>query len=110
MHMLALHRTSYARAVMWNKKKFKVEIFVFGTLGELEGIELKFDKSALDFIAEKAMEFNLGARGLRSICEEILTDAMFDLPSNDKTKSFKVTKSYAQRQINKSKLSKLKVA
>jgi len=82
----------------------------YAKLFELEGIELKFDKSALDFIAEKAMEFNLGARGLRSICEEILTDAMFDLPSNDKTKTFKVTKSYAQRQINKSKLSKLKVA
>ena len=82
----------------------------YAKLFELEGIELKFDKSALEFIAEKAMEFNLGARGLRSICEEILTDAMFDLPSNDKTKTFKVTKSYAQRQINKSKLSKLKVA
>ncbi len=79
-------------------------------LFELEGIELKFEKPALEFIAEKALEFKLGARGLRSICEEILTDAMYDLPSDEKTKSFKVTKAYAQRQINKSKLGRLKVA
>lgn len=79
-------------------------------LFELEGIELKFDKAALEFIAEKALEFKLGARGLRSICEEILTDAMFDLPSDEKTKSFKVTKAYAQRQFSKSKLGRLKVA
>jgi len=79
-------------------------------LFELEGIELKFDKTALEFIAEKALEFKLGARGLRSICEEILTDAMYELPSDDQTKSFKVTKAYALRQFNKSKLSRLKVA
>ncbi len=79
-------------------------------LFELEDIELKFEKSALDFIAEKALEFKLGARGLRSICEEILTDAMYELPSDADVKNFKVTKAYAQRQINKSKLGKLKVA
>ncbi len=79
-------------------------------LFELEGIELKFEKPALDFIAEKALEFKLGARGLRSICEEILTDAMFELPSDGNVKNFKVTKAYALRQFNKSKLSKLKVA
>lgn len=79
-------------------------------LFELEDIELKFEKGALEFIAEKALEFKLGARGLRSICEEILTDAMYELPSDKQTKTFKVTKAYAQRQFDKSKLSKLKVA
>ena len=79
-------------------------------LFELEGIELKFDKAALEFIADKALEFKLGARGLRSICEEILTDAMFELPSEEDAKTFKVTKNYAQRQLSKSKLNKLRVA
>lgn len=79
-------------------------------LFELEGIDLKFEKNALDYIADKALDFKLGARGLRSICEEILTDAMFELPSDDETKSFKVTKSYAQSQLSKSKLNRLKVA
>lgn len=79
-------------------------------LFEMEGIKLDFKEDALDFIAEKALEFKLGARGLRSICEEILTDAMFELPSEGDVKTFTVTKSYAISQFNKSKLSKLKVA
>jgi len=79
-------------------------------LFELEGIELSFEKEALEFIAEKALEFKLGARGLRSICEEILTDAMYNLPAETEVKSFKVTKTYATGQLQKSKLSKLKVA
>ena len=79
-------------------------------LFELEGLELTFEKDALDFIAEKALAFKLGARGLRSICEEILTDAMFDLPSDPDAKALVVTRAYAEGQFNKSKLSKLKVA
>ena len=79
-------------------------------LFELEGIKLTFKKDALDFIAEKAMDFGLGARGLRSICEEILTDAMFDLPSDKKTTTFTVTKKYAMDQLDRSKLKQLKVA
>ena len=79
-------------------------------LFELEGIKLDFEKDALEFIAEKALEFSLGARGLRSICEEILTDAMYNLPADKETKEFKVTRSYAMSQLQKSKLSKLKVA
>lgn len=79
-------------------------------LFELENIELSFTDDALDFIAKKALEFKLGARGLRSICEAIMTDAMFELPSQRGTTTFEITSSYAQERISRSKLSKLKAA
>lgn len=79
-------------------------------LFDIDGVKLSFDKAVLDFIVEKAVEFKLGARGLRSICEAILTDAMFDIPSDNKAKEFKVTLDYAEKKFGKSKLSKLKVA
>jgi len=78
-------------------------------LFEIEGIDLVIDDDVYDFMVEKAMEYKLGARGLRSICESILTDAMYELPSQ-KTKSFNVTKEYAMRKFSTSKLSLLKVA
>jgi ATP-dependent Clp protease ATP-binding subunit ClpX len=78
-------------------------------LFELDGVKLSIDKSVLDLIVEKAIEFKLGARGLRSICEAILTDAMFEMPSS-KEKELKVTYDYAIEKLNKSILSKLKVA
>jgi len=78
-------------------------------LFELEGISLSIEDNVYDFMVEKAMEYKLGARGLRSICESILTDAMFELPSQ-KIKSFALTVEYAQRKFNISKLSMLKVA
>ncbi len=78
-------------------------------LFELDGIELKFDKEVFDFIVEKAIEFELGARGLRSICEAILNEAMYDLPSKDESE-FRVTYDYAKAQFSKSKLAKLRVA
>lgn len=79
-------------------------------LFELEGIKLTFSKDAIQYVAEKALEFNLGARGLRSICEAIMTDAMFNLPSEKDIKVFEVTKTYAKQQVDRSKLSKLKAA
>ncbi|MGL1886040.1 MAG: ATP-dependent Clp protease ATP-binding subunit ClpX [Reichenbachiella sp.] len=79
-------------------------------LFEMEGIELEFKKNALDYIVEKALNFNLGARGLRSICEVIINDAMFELPSDPKAKKLVVTKSYAESKFEKSKINKLKVA
>lgn len=79
-------------------------------LFEMEGIDLTFTEDAISFIAEKAMEYKLGARGLRSICEAILTDAMFELPSQPDIKTFEVDKTYAESQLSKSKLSKLRVA
>lgn len=78
-------------------------------LFELEGITLNIEPEVLDFMVSKAMEFKLGARGLRSICEHILTDAMFELPGGN-VKELNVTLDYAEVQFNKSKMSMLKVA
>lgn len=77
---------------------------------EYEGIELLIDDEVLDFIVDKAMEFKLGARGLRSICEAILMDAMFELPSNKSIKKLHVDITYASEKFNRSELRKLKVA
>ncbi|HMI80053.1 MAG TPA: ATP-dependent Clp protease ATP-binding subunit ClpX [Ferruginibacter sp.] len=81
----------------------------FTRLFEIEGIELKFEPAVYNFMVDKALEYKLGARGLRSICESILTDAMYELPSQ-KVKVFDVTLEYAQRKFSSSKLSMLKVA
>lgn len=75
----------------------------------LEEIELKIDEDVLEFMVDKAMEFKLGARGLRSICESMLTDAMFELPSSDK-KEFILSLEYAAQKFEHAKLSVLKVA
>jgi ATP-dependent Clp protease ATP-binding subunit ClpX len=76
-------------------------------LFELEGIQLTFMPEAIDFIAEKAIEYKLGARGLRSLCEAILTDAMFELPSQKDIKEFVVDKIYVEDKLNKSGIKKL---
>ena len=78
-------------------------------LFDLEGIKLSIEERVLDFMVSKAVEYKLGARGLRSICESILTDAMFELPSS-KEKEFHLTMEYAQHKFEKSKMSLLKVA
>ena len=78
-------------------------------LFDMDAVKLDLDQEVLDFIVDKAMEFGLGARGLRSICEAILTDAMFELPgSNNKT--LHVNLDYATKQFSKSKIATLKVA
>ena len=76
-------------------------------LFEMDDIELQFTDGALEFVVEKALEYKLGARGLRSLCEAILTDPMFELPGTD-TKVFKVDKSYAMSRLNKVAVKKLK--
>src|SRR4249920_2431729 len=81
----------------------------FTRLFEIEGIALKFEPTVYDFMVEKALEYKLGARGLRSICESILTDAMFELPSTNE-KTFLLDIEYAKRKFNTSKMSMLKVA
>ncbi len=78
-------------------------------LFEMDGVKLELDQDVLDFIVKKAMEFGLGARGLRSICEAILTDAMFELPGSSK-KTLSVNLDYANQQFGKSKIATLKVA
>jgi ATP-dependent Clp protease ATP-binding subunit ClpX len=73
----------------------------------MDNIEFKIDEKALDFIVDKAIEYKLGARGLRSLCEEILTDAMFEMPGGEADK-LRVTKKYAENKISKSTIKKLK--
>ena len=78
-------------------------------LFEIDGTKLSFDGAVLDFIVDKAIEFKLGARGLRSICEAILNDAMYDIPS-EQLADFKVTVDYAREKFSKSNVAKLSVA
>lgn len=79
-------------------------------LFDLEGITLSFSDDAIDYVAEKALEYQLGARGLRSICEAIMMDAMYELPSQKDVTEFEITKAYAEEKLGGSKLAKLKVA
>ena len=76
-------------------------------LFELDNVKLTFDDAVLDYIVDKAVEFKLGARGLRSICEAIMMDTMFDLPSTD-TRKFVVTLPYAKKKIEKANILELK--
>lgn len=78
-------------------------------LFEMDGIKLKFDEDALDYIVDKAVEYKLGARGLRSIVEAVMMDAMFEIPS-EKVKSFTVTLEYTKQQLDKSHLGQLETA
>lgn len=78
-------------------------------LFEMDGIKLKFDEEALDYIVDKAVEYKLGARGLRSIVEAVMVDAMFEIPS-EKVKSFTVTLEYTKQQLDKSHLGQLETA
>ncbi len=78
-------------------------------LFEIDGIELDFDEEVLNYIVNKAIEFKLGARGLRSICEHIMIDAMFELPSTS-TNKITVTRKYAEEKLEKVNMKKLKVA
>ncbi|HEY1009985.1 MAG: ATP-dependent Clp protease ATP-binding subunit ClpX [Daejeonella sp.] len=79
-------------------------------LFEYENVKLDFDKAVMEFIVDKAMEFKLGARGLRSICEAIMIDAMYETPSGKNTKELFITLDYATDKFEKSDLKKLKVA
>lgn len=79
-------------------------------LFEMDNIKLSFDKEVLDFIVDKAMEYKLGARGLRSICEAIMLDAMFEFPSVKSARELRISLEYAQKKFDKTKLSSLKVA
>jgi ATP-dependent Clp protease ATP-binding subunit ClpX len=95
------------RAILTEPKNSLIKQYT--KLFELEGIELTIETAVYDFMVTKAMEYKLGARGLRSICESILTDAMFELPSSNQ-KKFELTLDYAKHKFDKSKISLLKVA
>ncbi|WP_370089825.1 ATP-dependent Clp protease ATP-binding subunit ClpX [Ekhidna sp.] len=79
-------------------------------LFEMEDVKLDLQEDALEYIVDKAMEFKLGARGLRSICEAIVTDAMFELPSNKDIKEIIIDRAYAAEKFEKSKFNKLRAA
>lgn len=80
-------------------------------LFEMDGVEMKIEEDVLEFIVDKAIEFKLGARGLRSICEAIMMDAMFNVPTDSsKDKTVNITLKYAQNQLNAKNMGQLKVA
>jgi ATP-dependent Clp protease ATP-binding subunit ClpX len=95
------------RAILTTPKNAIIKQFV--KLFEMDDIDLQFRDPALDYIVEKAIDYNLGARGLRSLCEEILNDAMFSMPGGA-SKKLVVTKSYAEKQLSRISLKKLKAA
>ena len=82
----------------------------YQALFALDGVNLVFEDDALDYIVDKAIEFKLGARGLRSICEAMMMDTMYDIPTMEGCKEFRITKDYAREKIEKTKLSQLKQA
>lgn len=106
-HLDPLDATTLRR-ILTEPKNALVKQYI--KLFEMDEVKLKFEKDVIDYIVEKAMDFKLGARGLRSICEAILNDAMFDLPGDKDVKELKVTLDYAKEKFDRSKLSKLRVA
>jgi ATP-dependent Clp protease ATP-binding subunit ClpX len=93
------------RAILTEPKNAIVK--QYEKLFSMDEIELTITEGALDFIVDKAVEYKLGARGLRSLCEKVLTDAMFNLPGSGETK-LNVTKTYAEGKLSKTLLKKLK--
>ena len=79
-------------------------------LFQIDGVKLIFDKKAIDLIVDKALEYELGARGLRSICENVMLDAMYEIPSQKTKKELVISASYVKTKLNKEVLNKLKVA
>ena len=93
------------RAILTEPKNAIVK--QYKKLFEMDEVKLDIEEEALDYIVSKALEYKLGARGLRSLCEAILTDAMYELPSSDE-KHLQVTKEYAENSLNKNLLQRLK--
>ena len=93
------------RSILTEPKNAIIKQYI--KLFEMDSINLTFTPGALDFIVDKALEYNLGARGLRSLCESILTDAMFNYPGGKKTE-LKITKTYAEDKLSKVKVTNLK--
>lgn len=97
--------TKTLRAILTEPKNAIIK--QYKKLFEMDDIAFNITDDALEFIVSKAIEYKLGARGLRSLCESILTDAMFELPSSD-DKELTVDKTYSEKKLTKSKLSQLK--
>lgn len=103
-HMNPLDKTTL-RAILTVPKNAIIK--QYEKLFEMDGIKFSIEDEALDFIVDKAIEYKLGARGLRSLCESVLTDAMFEMPGTDET-TLEVTKEYAEKKLNSSAIKKLK--
>lgn len=99
-HLNPLNREALRRILVEPKNSIVKQ---YEKLFAMDGIKLEFDTAALDYVVDKAVEYKLGARGLRSIVEAMMIDAMFEVPSSKK-KSFKVTLDYAQKHIDKAHL------
>ncbi|HET6243500.1 MAG: ATP-dependent Clp protease ATP-binding subunit ClpX [Bacteroidetes bacterium] len=96
------------RRILTEPKNALVKQYI--RLFEIDGIKLTIEEPVYDFIVDKAIEYKLGARGLRTICEAVMLDAMFDLPSDKNVKDIKITIAYAQEKLSKARINKLKVA
>lgn len=106
-HLDPLHQDALKRILTEPKNALVKQ---YAKLVGMEGVNLVFEDSGVDFIVEKAVEYNLGARGLRSICEAIITDAMYELPSDENIKELVIDREYAQSKFDKSKFKRLQVA
>lgn len=93
------------RSILTEPKNSIIKQYV--KLFEMDGINLSFDPEVFDFVVDKAVEYKLGARGLRSIVETIMMDAMFELPSMEERKEYNVTLDYAKHQLDKANISRL---
>jgi ATP-dependent Clp protease ATP-binding subunit ClpX len=82
----------------------------FTKLFEMDGVKLSFKPDTFEYIVDKAIEFKLGARGLRSMMEAILMDDMFEMPSNESAKALVISREYAEKKLNKTNISRLRVA
>lgn len=105
--MHALDRDTLKRILLEPKNSLTKQYI---KLLEMDNIKLSFDKEALDYIVDKAIEFKLGARGLRSILEAIMTDEMFELPSKGTVKSLRVSLAFVEKSFRKTSMARLRVA
>jgi ATP-dependent Clp protease ATP-binding subunit ClpX len=105
-HMDPLDRETL-RAILTEPKNALIK--QYKKLFAIDDVDFTITNEALDFVVDKALEYKLGARGLRSLCEAILTDAMYDLPSSDETE-LKIDREYAEHTLNKNLLKRLEIA
>jgi len=105
-YLYPLDRTALRRILVEPKNSIVKQ---YKKLFEMDGITLTFADEALDYIVDKAIEYKLGARGLRSIVESVIMDAMYEKPSQ-RVKKFEVTLDYAKKQLDKAHLQKLESA
>jgi ATP-dependent Clp protease ATP-binding subunit ClpX len=95
------------RAILTEPKNALIK--QYKKLFAIDDVDFTITNEALDFIVDKALEYKLGARGLRSLCEAVLTDAMYDLPSSDET-VLNIDREYAEHTLNKNLLKRLEIA